>query len=273
MTKLFLWEAAGSPYVEKVKIALREKQLDFEVAVPDGLGVGVAQPLIAANPRSETPALVDGDAIVFDSTIIVEYLEDRYPEHPLYPATPIARARVRMIEDVCDTHYEAVNWGLYELNFFKRGAREGIADSLLAAAHRDLGMLHDWLEQQLGDAPWFAGDDFGMADIVVVPFIEGSRFNGVTLDPERPLGRWFAQARQRPSVAETFAESQAGSSLLYSVAAALDAGLLRRHYRDHRLEWMIRAGGMDVFTNGLAADNVRFTDLAQLANQPRLPTG
>lgn len=270
---LFLYSTPLSPFVEKVKIALREKALPFEQAVPEGIGVGVSEPLVAANPRSEAPALVDGDTIVFDSSIILEYLEDRFPQNPLRPSSAAARARWRMIEEVCDTHYEAVNWGLYELNFFKRGAADGSSATLLARARQDLATLHDWLERQLGDDQWFADSGFGLIDIVVAPFIEGSAFNGVELDRDRPLGRWFARVRARPSVAETFAESQQGSELLHTVAGALEQGLLQRHYRDHRLEWMVRNGGIKVVSDGLAAGNVRFTDLGRLSQLPRLARG
>jgi hypothetical protein len=50
----------------------------------------------------------------------------------------------------------------------------------------------------------------------------------------------------------------------------LDQGLLKRHYRDHRLEWMLRAGGLQVLLDGMAANNVRFTDIAKLRELPRL---
>ena len=66
------------------------------------------------------PTLIDGETAVFDSTIILEYIEDRWPEPPMLPASPADRARVRMIEEVMDTHFEAVNWGLGELNWFRR---------------------------------------------------------------------------------------------------------------------------------------------------------
>lgn len=267
---LLLWEAALSPYAEKVKIALREKGIPFERRTPEGLGVGLGEAgFLAANPRSEAPALVDGDLTIFDSTIILEYIEDRFPEVPLRPASAAARARARMIEEVCDTHYEAVNWGLYELNYFKRGA-DGAAETLHAAARRDLGILHSWLERQLGEDDWFGGDNFGLADICVAPFIAGSGFHGIRPNPESALGRWFARVGQRPSVAACFAESLEDIHLLTGVAAALEQGLLRRHYRDHRLEWMIRSGGFEVVSSGLAADNIRFTDLSVLENQPRI---
>ena len=77
MSKLFLWQVPMSPYVDKVKIALHEKGLAFDAAVPDGIGVGVSPALVAANPRSEAPVLIDGDTAIFDSSIILEYLEEQ----------------------------------------------------------------------------------------------------------------------------------------------------------------------------------------------------
>ena len=59
-----------------------------------------------SSPRLEVPTLVDGDARVFDSTIIVEYLEERWPEPATQPASPAERARVRMLEEVCDSCFE-----------------------------------------------------------------------------------------------------------------------------------------------------------------------
>jgi glutathione S-transferase len=270
MGKLFLWHTTLSPYVEKVKIALSEKGLDFDMEVPGGIGVDVSGPLARANPRSEVPALVDGDVTIFDSTVILEYIEDKWPEPPLRAATPAGRARARMIEDVCDTHYEAINWGLYELNFFKRGQAQGIADQLHAAARADTAILHDWLEAQLGSDDWFGGDAFGMADIAVVPFVAGSDLHGIRLDPARPLGKWFLRMKARPSVGEVLAASHADLSLIESVAGLLEQGMLKRHYRDHRLEWMIRAGALQVLFDGIAANNVRFTDIAKLRDLPKL---
>lgn len=267
---LLLWEAPLSPFAEKVKIALREKGIPFERRIPEGLGVGLGEAgFLAANPRSEAPALVDGHLTIFDSTIILEYIEDRFPQMPLRPTTAAARARARMIEEVCDTHYEAINWGLYELNYFNRGAG-GAAETLHAAARRDLAILHGWLERQLSDDPWFGGDSFGLADLCVAPFIAGSGVHGILPAPDSLLGQWFARVSRRPSVAACFAESQKDIRILTGAAAALEQGLLRRHYRDHRLEWMIRSGGFDVVERGLAADNIRFTDLAVLEGQPKI---
>ena len=79
MIKLF--EHPLSPYAQKVKLALIEKGIPFEVAMPDIMSGGDAA-FRAANPRLEVPALVDDGETVFDSTIILEYLEDKWPTPP-----------------------------------------------------------------------------------------------------------------------------------------------------------------------------------------------
>src|SRR3569832_2250136 len=94
-----LYDHPLSPYSQKVKIALREKGVAFAAQLPGGLGAGGASgEFIAANPRAEVPARVDGEVMVFDSTVILEYVEDRWPTPPMLPATPAERARVRMLE-------------------------------------------------------------------------------------------------------------------------------------------------------------------------------
>src|SRR5713101_5377962 len=113
MPMLKLYEHPLSPFAQKVKIALYEKGIPFETAVPNILGGG-DEAFAATSPRLEVPSLVDGETVVFDSTIILEYIEDQWPQPPLLPPTPAERARARMIEELCDTYYEAINWGLAE---------------------------------------------------------------------------------------------------------------------------------------------------------------
>ena len=84
----------------------------------------------------------DGAVRIFDSTIILEYLDDAYPDPPMRPASAPERARVRMLEEVMDTHFEAINWGLSEIRWFRRavGGNCGfqIDDAGIAVATFDL---------------------------------------------------------------------------------------------------------------------------------------
>jgi len=98
-----------SPYGQKVKIALSEKGVEFEAVQPGAIGSGQTQgPFAEVSPRGEVPVLVDDATAVFDSTVILEYIEERWPEPALLPAAPAERARVRMLEDAMDTHFEAI---------------------------------------------------------------------------------------------------------------------------------------------------------------------
>ncbi len=253
-----VYEHPLSPYAQKVKIALREKAVAFDLALPDGLGAGAAAgAFLAASPRAEVPALVDGDTAVFDSTIILEYIEDRWPDPPLLPARAGERARVRMIEEIMDTHYEAINWGLGEVGWFRRADGE-LAATLLASAARQTQGFFRWLEGQLGARSWFNGETFGWGDLCVAPYVGASITLGNAPMEGSPLIGWFDRAMERPSVSETIGEARAFDITTSNVSDLVTQGLFKREYRDHRLEWMIKSGGLEVVLAGLRADNIRF---------------
>lgn len=256
-----LYDHPFSPYAQKVKIALREKGLAFETTLPGGLGAGgAAGEFLEANPRAEVPALIDGAARIFDSTIILEYLEDAYPDPPLLPAGPAERARVRMLEEVMDTHFEAINWGLSELRWFRR-AEGPAAEALTAQARRQTEGFFAWLEGQLAGREWFNGELFGWGDLCVAPYVNGSVGHGNPPKAGSALSDWLARVNARPSVAATLQEAaaMAQASGMANVAELVEKGLFKREYRDHRLEWMIKSGGVEVVLKGLERDNIRFS--------------
>jgi glutathione S-transferase/RNA polymerase-associated protein len=113
---LTLYEHPLSPYAQKCKISLYEKNVPFELKMPNAIGTGqVDAEFMKANPRAEVPALLDDGFPIFDSTVILEYIEDKFPSPPMLPKDPKQRAKCRMIEDAMDTHYEPINWALGEL--------------------------------------------------------------------------------------------------------------------------------------------------------------
>jgi len=255
---MLLYEHPLSSYAQKVKIALREKGLTFDVETPQALGSGNSTgPFAAASPRLEVPTLIDGEARIFDSTIILEYLEDSYPSPALLPNDPLARAEARMIEDVCDSLYEAINWGLSEIRWFKR-ADGRLAEDLQAKAASQTRQLLDWLDARLGDKSWFGGA-FGWADLSVAPYLNRSVHYGIGPDEGSRLKAWHKRLCERPSVVQTFKEFEAATQGMSSAAERLASGAIRREYRDHRLEWMMKSGGVQIVLDGLAKNNIRFT--------------
>src|SRR5436190_4594432 len=260
---LRLYDHPFSPYAQKVKIALREKGQAFEPPMPQGIGAGgAAGEFTEANPRAEVPALIDGDVKVFDSTIILEYIEDKWPTPPMLPKSPAERARVRMLEDVMDTHFEPINWGLGEVRNFKRATGE-LAEKIEARAAQQLQGYYSWLEKQLGDREWFNGDYFGWGDLAVVPYLNGAALS-LPIPAGTKLAAWMERVNQRPSVAATsqdirdFLAGATRGAGMADVAKLVEDGLFKREYRDHRLEWMIKVGGLEVVTKGLERDNIRF---------------
>lgn len=255
---IILHEHPLSPYAQKVKIALREKDIAFESRFPN-LIVGDAGGVDAHNPRVEVPTLVDGDTPVFDSTIILEYIEDRWPTPPLLPATPAERARARTIEDLCDTYYEAIVWGTTEILFFERATGD-LRASLMARAAEQIAGVNAYLSRQLGDRPYFQGDSFGWADLSVVPHVNAASLGGNTPAPGSNLAAWFERVRVRPSVKATF--DAAGAALAAIPPGMLPkiiaSGQLKRQYRDHRLEWMLRSGGLPIVLEGMEKDTIKF---------------
>jgi glutathione S-transferase/RNA polymerase-associated protein len=258
---LTLYEHPLSAYAMKAKMALLEKGLEFKAILPDGLANGTAAgAFVEASPRAEIPALIDGDVRVFDSTIILEYLEDKWPTPALLPKEPAARARVRMIEDVMDGLYEPNNWGIMEVTRFKR-ASGALADRLVGFAKSNIDQLQHWLDGQLGDKPYFNGDAFGWGDIACAPYINRSAAAGYTPPAGSKLQAWLVRVNQRPSVAKVIEQMQQVIANLPDFPTLLAQGKIKRQYRDHRLEWMIAGGGLSVVQEGIERGTVRFSRL------------
>jgi glutathione S-transferase len=249
-----------SPFGAKVKMAMLEKGIAFVVREPDleAAQAGSDPELTSeASPLVEIPLLIDGDVTIFDSTIIMEYLEDRWPTPPLLPPTPAERARVRMIEDVCDTTYEAAVWGVYEVMMMGRVSGP-LQDELLARGRAQIHGLNAWLERRLDDRAWFNGDAFGWGDVSAYPPVNNADLLGSPPPSGSHLESWLARMRERPSAQQLEAEFTAWAQT--PLNRPMDTtGTWKRLYKAHRLEWMIRSGGLVVVADGIRNDTVRFS--------------
>jgi glutathione S-transferase/RNA polymerase-associated protein len=255
---IVLYEHPLSPYAQKVKIALYEKGVEFELRLPDLFGGG-DEGFNAANPRREVPALVvDDRTAIFDSTIILEFIEDSWPSPPLLPRLPTERARLRMIEEVCDTYYEGINWGVFEVRFFGRATGDKAEEILARAAEQTAG-VNAYLERHLGDAPYFNGAAFGWGDLSVLPLVFAASLTGRPPAPGSRLAAWLGRASARPSAAKTLQQASESLGAFEVLPQLVASGQFVREYRDHRLEWMMRSGGVDVVLDGLKNKNIRFS--------------
>jgi glutathione S-transferase/RNA polymerase-associated protein len=260
---ILVYEHPLSPYAQKVKIALAEKGIPFATKLPDAFGGGAVRDadFKRDNPRHEVPVLVDGDLHIFDSTVILEYLEDKWPSPSLLPKEPAERARVRMLEDVMDTQYEAINWALLEIDGFKR-ATGALRESLLARAAEQSARLQASLERQLEGRRWFNGASFGWGDLAVVPHLNTSTTRGNGPKSGSPLADWLKRANERPSVAACVAAVREVLKVMPDLGKLLASGAFKRQYRDHRLEWMMRSGGVPIVLEGIEKGTIRFSNEA-----------
>ncbi|KAK4500125.1 hypothetical protein PRZ48_008311 [Zasmidium cellare] len=262
---LFLYDHPASSYAQKARMALRLKHLPFTKETPANLGLGEPNSSFeAANPRMEVPALIinDGDAEfkIFDSSVIVQYLEDAFPDAPsLLPKDPKERAVARMIEEVCDTAYEAINWALGEVFWFGR-AEGAEAERIQAAAGDQTKQIHEYLTPLLGTKPFFNGTTPGLADICLAPVFHRSVLRGLGPAKDSPLDAWHSRMEGVPAIAETWREMEGGVQGMSNAGPGLWAphSGRRREYRDHRLEFLMKNGAAWIVNKGLEDDNVRF---------------
>lgn len=176
----------------------------------------------------------------------------------MLPGGAAARARARLVEEVCDSQYEAINWGWGEILWFRR-ATGALADTMRDTARRQTRVMQDWLSRRLAVADWFGGARFGWADAAVAPMVNRSVHYGLGPPPGSPLADWHARLRGRQSVAETFAEFDEAAARMAHSADRYSTGERRREYRDHRLDWMLRSGGLPIVLDGLRDGNIRFS--------------
>jgi len=181
---LTLYDADRCPYCARVRIVLAEKGLEYETAVVD-LDDRPAW-IYEKNPLGRVPVLEEDAFVLPESAVIDEYLEERYPEPPLWPADPGERAAGRLLVE----RFDQLSRPYYAL----RRGDEGAGD--------DLGQELAKLTWVLESRPYLTGRDFGLADVAYLPWIlRAETMLGVDLGPYPALADWVARARERPSVA------------------------------------------------------------------------
>ena len=198
-----LYAGPLSLFSGKVRIALDEKGFQCElVSVPFSRAEGY-QPkhpdVLAANPKGQVPVLVDGDVTLYDSTIILEYLEDRHPTPPLYPRDVATRARCRQLEAAAD---EVLFPQVFELirEVFYKPAGGDRDDAAVTRALAGIAAHYDALERAIGDREFLCGD-YSVADIGYFMTISFAGNLGAPLGDEHPrLGAWYDRVRARPAV-------------------------------------------------------------------------
>ncbi len=202
-----IYGAILSPFVRKVLAVCKLKGLDFE---HEAVMPGTKTPeFLAMSPLGKIPAFSDGDLTVSDSRVICEYLEEKYPDTPVLPATAELRARARWYEE----YSNSVVTPRFAVFFFERLIKPmmGLGDTdeaLLAALIADEHpAILDYLESQLPADGFLFGDALGVADIALAsPFFNAS-YAGYEPDMSgHPLlAGWLARLKSHPVMSELLA--------------------------------------------------------------------
>lgn len=193
-----------SPYVRKVRVVMAEKKLDHTLVLDNVWGVDSA--VSASNPLGKVPCLLmeAGDAL-FDSRVIVEYLDTLSPVGKLIPASGRDRAEVKTWEALADGVLDAAVLVRLEQTYAGRNEQQRSA----AWIERQLGKVHAGLaamDRTLGDKPYCCGIYFTLADVATGCALDWLAFRFPQIDwrSEHPhLARLADKLAQRPSFAET----------------------------------------------------------------------
>lgn len=186
---LTFYYGSGSPYAWKVWLALEHKQLayDFKLLSFDK-GETRAPAFLALNPRGKVPTLVDDGLVLWESSAIVEYLEDRYPQQPLLPRGPADRALARRLAVEADSYFAE---SMRPLRPFAFGREQATPEALAAPRQGVLAEL-DRFEGYLGGREFLAGP-LTLADFALYPHLRlllrfDQRIGGLGLEGAIPPG-------------------------------------------------------------------------------------
>jgi glutathione S-transferase len=202
------------PYVQRAVIALTERGVAFE-----RIDIDLANKpdwFLAISPLGKTPVLQVGDTAIFESAVILEYLEETQQKQ-LHPADPLARAE----------HRAWIEYGSTILNDIA-GFYAARDEATFKAKSAQLEQRFARLEARVAASPWFDGESFALVDAVFGPvfryfdvFDEISDFGVLTGKPK--LARWRRALAARPSV---------------RAAVGADYAVLLRDFIDRRQSWL-----------------------------------
>jgi ganglioside-induced differentiation-associated protein 1 len=235
---LELFHHGSSVCAAKVRFALAEKQLEWQGHYVDILAGEQFRPeFLRVNPRAMVPALVHDGNIIIESTVICEYAEEVFPEHPIFPRDPLLRAQARIWTKAVDeelhpacsaityvvSHRHTILRSVNKFDDFLKSpssdsveARkvkwQWIEHGLAAPGAAEKIALYDrylhMMEEALRDRDWLVGDAFSIADVALAPYV--NRLDMMSMDAMWRNGRlprvegWFSRVRERPTFKPSF---------------------------------------------------------------------
>jgi glutathione S-transferase len=217
-----------SPYVRKVLACMNLKGIAYEVdPITPFYGNDEFERL---SPLRRIPVLIDGDFHTSDSSVICAYLDEAYPDPPLFPADPKDRARARWFEEYADTRLgDLLIWSLFYQKVVHPivWGEPGDQARIDKALSQDIPAALDYLEREL-PADGFLLGDIGIADVSIASFFRNGAYAGFEPDFERwPRASAFVERTlAHPCFADLlrFEDVQRSAEIRSRRQALLDAG-------------------------------------------------
>lgn len=205
---------AASNYYNKVKLALLEKGVPFEEVLA---WLGETDP--SASPLGKVPYAITEDGPLSESTVILEYLEDRYPESPLLPSDPYEAAKVRELLRYLEIHLELVARNLYAESFFGGKVSDSLKEKIRPQLEKNIAAF----AKLVRFSPFIAGDRFTLADcaaVVHLPLISSATriIYGQDMLSHLPVKDYLKKMGERPSVQRVSADRKANAEMMMARA-------------------------------------------------------
>jgi len=168
---MLLYSIPTCPHSHRVRIVLVEKDISVEIVDVDP--DDKPEDLIHINPYNSVPTLVDRDLVLYDSRVIVEYLDERFPHPPLMPVDPVSRARSRLALFRIENDWYSLLQAIQGRDAKKAdAARTTLRDSLVASA------------EVFAAKPFFLSDEFTLVDASIAPILWRLKHYGIELPRE-----------------------------------------------------------------------------------------
>lgn len=201
---------AASNYHNKVKFALLEKGVPFEEEIA---WVGETDPV--ASPLGKVPYLKTENGVMCESAVMLEYIEQRYPQNPLLPADPFAASKVRELALFLDLHLELVARNLYPEAFFGGKVSDSVKEKVGGQLEKNVAAFAKLVKF----SPFVAGDTLSLADCAAVthlPLVSSATkiIYGKDVLADLPARDYLKMMGERPHMQTINADRKANLALM-----------------------------------------------------------
>ena len=203
MHTMTLYSDPNSAQSHRVRIVLGEKDLIFNVE--DIIPSQNNEDLIALNPNNTTPTFVDRNLVLYESRVIMEYLDERFPHPPLMPVDPVIRAKTRMV-----LHY--IEKDLYGLLDDIKSSGEKKSSAAKLKLKENLMLSLDFIQGK----KFFLSDDFSIIDCSMAPILWRLPEYGIELPKSaKPILKYADKLFERTSFVENLSEQEEEMRSIY----------------------------------------------------------